>query len=154
EVQPDADHPAADRPLSARGPGTGSGSRGKGCAACGNSHRGNMTVPAVADVFARALQNHRAGNLGEARRPYQEILRVAPDHADSHHLLGVLAYQRGRYDEAVRLIRHALTLNPGAAVYHSNLGATYEALDQTEEALASFQQFLRLQPDAPEAYNA
>jgi predicted O-linked N-acetylglucosamine transferase (SPINDLY family) len=108
----------------------------------------------VAPVFAQALQNHQAGNLRLAEQLYQQILQVAPDHADSHHLLGVLAFQTGRYDEAVARIRHALTLNPWADIYHSNLGAAYEARGQMAEALASFQQYLSLQPYLPEPYNA
>jgi predicted O-linked N-acetylglucosamine transferase (SPINDLY family) len=111
-------------------------------------------LAAVAEVFAQALQHHQAGNLRLAEQLYQQILGVAPDHADSHHLLGVLAYQTGRYDQAVALIRKALTLNPWAPVYHSNLGAAHEALGQMEDALACFQRLISLQPHAPEAHNA
>jgi predicted O-linked N-acetylglucosamine transferase (SPINDLY family) len=115
---------------------------------------GSKHVFDVAAVFAQALQNHQAGNLRLAEQLYQQILQVTPDHADAHHLLGVLAFQLGRYDQAVTRIRHALTLNPWADIYYSNLGAAHEALGQMAEALASFQQFLSLQPSLPEAYNA
>jgi tetratricopeptide (TPR) repeat protein len=108
----------------------------------------------IAAVIAQALQTHQGGNLRLAEELYQQILQVAPDHADSHHLLGVLAYQMGHYDQAVARIRHALLLNPWAGVYHSNLGAVYEANGQMAEALASFQEFLSLEPHRPEAYNA
>jgi predicted O-linked N-acetylglucosamine transferase (SPINDLY family) len=111
-------------------------------------------VSTVAEVFAQALQHHQAGNLPLAEKLYQEILRVAPDHADSLHLVGVLAYQRGHYEQAVAPIRRALTLNPWAAVYHSNLGATYEALGRLDDALACFEQVLSLQPQSPEGHNA
>jgi protein O-GlcNAc transferase len=107
----------------------------------------------VAELFAQALQHHQAGNLRQAEQLYQQILQAAPGHADSHHLLGVLAYQSGRYDQAVILIRHALTLNPWAAIFHSNLGVAHEALGQLTEALACFQQSLSLQPNSAEAYN-
>jgi predicted O-linked N-acetylglucosamine transferase (SPINDLY family) len=106
----------------------------------------------VANVFARALQHHQAGELGQAEPLYLQILQAAPYHADAHHLLGVLAFQKGQYDLAVTRIRHALTLNPWAAIFHSNLGAAHEALGQLPEALACFQQFLALQPGAPEAH--
>jgi predicted O-linked N-acetylglucosamine transferase (SPINDLY family) len=111
-------------------------------------------VSSVAEVFAQALQYHQAGHLAQAEQLYRQILQVVPDHADSHHLLGVLAFQTGRCDEAITRIRHALTLNPWAPVYHSNLGAAHEALGQLAEALACFQQFLALQPGAPEAHAA
>lgn len=111
-------------------------------------------MAAVAEVFAQALQHHQAGNLPQAEQLYLQILQVVPDHADSLHLLGVLAFQQGRYERAVTLIRQAITLNPWAAIYYSNLGTTHEALGQSAEALASFQQFLALQPSAPEAHHA
>jgi tetratricopeptide (TPR) repeat protein len=109
-------------------------------------------VATVAEAFAFALQHHQAGNLRQAEQLYQQILCADPAHADSHHLLGVLAYQAGNFDLAVMRIRHALTLNPAAAPYLANLGVAQEALGQHEEALASFQEVLRLHPNSAEAH--
>jgi len=111
-------------------------------------------MPTVAEAFALALQYHQAGKLNQAEQLYQQILRVDPRHADSHHLLGVLAYQRGQYPPAITSIRQALTLNPWAAVYHANLGVAQEASGQMEAALASFQQALRLDSNSAPAHNA
>jgi tetratricopeptide (TPR) repeat protein len=113
-----------------------------------------VTVATVAEAFAQALQYHQAGNLRQAEQLYHQILKADPDHADTHHLLGVVAYQTGRFSQAVESIRYALIFNPWAAVYHSNLGVAQEALGQMQEALASFQQALRLQPDSADAHNA
>jgi tetratricopeptide (TPR) repeat protein len=111
-------------------------------------------VQTVSEAFAQALHLHQTGRLPEAERLYRQILQVDPNHADSHHLLGVLAYQTGQYVPAVASIRHALSLNPWAAVYHANLGVAQEALGQNDQALASFQQALRLDPQSPQAHNA
>jgi len=109
-------------------------------------------VPTVAELFALALQHHQGGDLRQAQQLYQQILQADPYHADSRHLLGVAAYQLGRFDEAIALIRHALTLNPGAGPYYSNLGLAQEALGQMDEAVASYQWAVRLQPNMVEAY--
>jgi tetratricopeptide (TPR) repeat protein len=111
-------------------------------------------VPTVAEAFAQALQLHQAGNLPQAERLYRQILQADPHHADSHHLLGVLAYQVGQYAPAIESIRHALTLNPYASVYHANLGVSQEAAGQIEAALASFREALRLEPHSATAHNA
>jgi len=111
-------------------------------------------VPTVDEVFALALRHHQGGQLDLAERLYHQILQADPGHADSHHLLGVVAYQTGHYAQAVTSISQALTLNPWAGVYHSNLGVVYEASGQKEKALASFQEALRLQPGSAEAHNA
>jgi len=110
-------------------------------------------VPTVAEVLASALQQHQAGNLHQAELLYQQILQTNPDHADTHHLLGVLAFQMGRYDLAVTSIRHALALDPQAAVYHCNLGLAHQALGQMDQAVAGFQQALCCRPGFPEAHN-
>jgi protein O-GlcNAc transferase len=106
----------------------------------------------VAEVFALAVQQHQAGNLPQAERLYQQILQADPCHADSHHLLGIVAYQTGRFDAAIASIRQALALNPGAAPYHSNLGLVHEAAGQIAEAVASFQRALLFQSDLVEAH--
>jgi tetratricopeptide (TPR) repeat protein len=111
-------------------------------------------VATVAEAFAQALHFHQTGHFPEAERLYRQILQVDPNHADSHHLLGVLAYQVGQYGPAVASIQHALTLNPWAGVYHANLGVAQEALGQVDQALASFQQALRLDPTSAQAHNA
>jgi tetratricopeptide (TPR) repeat protein len=110
-------------------------------------------VTTVAEAFSLALQHHQAGRVDQAEKLYQQILQADPNHADSHHLLGVVRYQTGRYAEAVASIQQALALNPWAAVFHSNLAVVYEALDDHQRALASFEQVLRIQPSA-EAHNA
>jgi tetratricopeptide (TPR) repeat protein len=115
---------------------------------------GSVTVPTVAEAFAAALKYHQAGDLRLAETLYRQILQADPGHADSYHLLGVLAYQRGQYEEAIALIQNALTLHPSAAVYFKNLGVAQEALGQMPEALASFQNALRLQPQAAQGHCA
>jgi protein O-GlcNAc transferase len=109
-------------------------------------------VATVADIFGLALQNHQAGNLGQAEQLYRQVLQAEPRHADSHHLLGVLAYQTGRHEMAVTSIRQALSLNPLAGLYFCNLGLALEALGKPAEAQASFQQAIRFQPDYAEAH--
>ena len=86
----------------------------------------------IVELFDQALRIHQSGDLEQAERLYREILRVAPAHADAHHLLGLLAHQTGHHQAAIPLIQEAIALNPPAAVYHSNLGAVYQAVGQTQ----------------------
>jgi len=110
-------------------------------------------VPTVAEVFALALQQHRAGDLHQAEQLYRIILQADPGHADTHHSLGVLAYGLGHYGQAVVSIRQAISLNPAVAVYHYNLGSAQARLGQVQEAVASYQKALSLQPCFAEASN-
>ena len=69
--------------------------------------RGPNVVATVAETFQTALRHHQAGNLDLAERLYQQILLADPDHGETHHLLGVLAFQKGQFDRAFDSIRQA-----------------------------------------------
>jgi predicted O-linked N-acetylglucosamine transferase (SPINDLY family)/SAM-dependent methyltransferase len=57
-----------------------------------------------------------------------------------------------RYAEAVDLCRRAVAASPGTADYHFNLGIALEGLGYGEDALASYQAGLNLDPDCAQAY--
>ena len=63
----------------------------------------------------------RSGRRRTATRRYQSILAQIPGQADALHLLGVVALQQGRLQQAVELISRAVDANPLVADYHSNL---------------------------------
>jgi tetratricopeptide (TPR) repeat protein len=58
-------------------------------------------------LFDEAVANHRAGRLIEAKQRYQQILAIDPHHAETHHLLGLIAYRTGELEEAVELLSQA-----------------------------------------------
>jgi cytochrome c-type biogenesis protein CcmH/NrfG len=99
---------------------------------------------------AEALQHHLAGRVAEAEAIYREVLAIAPDHADSLHLLGMIAYQNGDLDAAAQSIRQAIAQHENAASYHCNLGNVLQAQDKLDEAAASFERAIALGPDLAE----
>ena len=107
---------------------------------------------ALSDVFEQAHAAHQAGNLDQAAQGYQAVLREDTRHSDAMHLLGVLAFQVGRFSEAARIIRLAIEIKP-AAPYLGNLGLALAKLGQWEQAVEAYRQALRLRPDLAEAHN-
>src|ERR1700733_3166926 len=95
-------------------------------------------------MLAHALRHHRAGRLVEAERIYHQILAIDAQQSDSLHLLGMVAYQAGRHDTAVGLIRKAISINGWQAAYHSNLGTVLQAEGKLEEAATCYKQALFL----------
>src|SRR5579863_1178857 len=95
----------------------------------------NSESPDIQAMLAHALRDHRAGRLLEAERIYQEILAIDAEQSDSLHLLGMVAYQAGRQDTAVGLIREAISINGWQAAYHSNLGTVLQAQGKLRKLL-------------------
>jgi GT2 family glycosyltransferase/tetratricopeptide (TPR) repeat protein/SAM-dependent methyltransferase len=62
--------------------------------------------------LARALLAQ--GKLPEAQEAFRELLCLDPADASSHHNLGAVLYELGRYDESVRSLRTSLRLRPGS----------------------------------------
>jgi Flp pilus assembly protein TadD len=103
-------------------------------------------------MLASALQHHQAGRLNEAEQIYRQILAMDAGHADSLHLLGMIAYQVQRYEVAVEMIRRAIAIDNDNASYHSNLGNVYQTQGQLDEAVASYVRALALMPDNAGVY--
>ena len=72
-----------------------------------------------------AVRHHNEGRLPEAESIYQQILQVDSNQPVALHLLGVIATQVGKYDDAVDLITRAVTIKPDNAEAHNNLGNAF-----------------------------
>lgn len=105
------------------------------------------------DSLQTAVDHHRAGRLQDAEAAYRSLLRTSPNHADALHLLGVVAHQGRRHDEALDLIGRALALNPSAAPYQNNFGEALRGLGRLEEAAAAYARAIELRPDYADAYD-
>ena len=104
-------------------------------------------------AFALALEHHQAGRLGEAERGYREILLREPEHADSLHMLGVIALQAGDLKSALGLVQRAVALRPDAAVCRNNLGQVLDRLGRDDEAARCYETAIELDPAYAEAHN-
>src|SRR6266700_605490 len=68
---------------------------------------------AVAEAMRCALELHKQGILDQAEGLYAGVLKLAPDHVEALHFLGVLKNQQGHVEEALALTAAALELNSG-----------------------------------------
>lgn len=109
-------------------------------------------VPDLAQRIGAALQRHQAGHLSEAEAAYREVLAADAGNFDALHLLGLIAYQGGKHEEAAELISRALSRNPSYAPAQNNLGTVFRAQGKLKEALACFTNALTLKPDYVDAH--
>jgi Flp pilus assembly protein TadD len=107
----------------------------------------------VAAELASAFQHHQAGRFARAAARYRKILDKSPDNPDALHLLGLLALREGRGERAVQLIGKAVTVLPGFAEAHSNLGNANRLAGHIAEASANYRRAIALRPDFAPAYS-
>jgi protein O-GlcNAc transferase len=104
-------------------------------------------------AFALALECHRSGRLAEAERGYRAILQHEPQHADSLHMLGVIALQTRNLSSALELVQRAAALRPDAAACRNTLGQILERHGREDEAAACYEAAIELDPGYAEVYN-
>jgi predicted O-linked N-acetylglucosamine transferase (SPINDLY family) len=102
-------------------------------------------------LLDQATARHRAGDLREARRLYQDFLLGAPHDPVALFRSGLLELQDGQPQAALALIDQAVAGAPHEARYHFGRGQALQALYQWEEAAASFRRMLKLEPASADA---
>jgi protein O-GlcNAc transferase len=112
-----------------------------------------LNIPSIPEALEQASTLHRAGRLTEAEQLYRQILDIKPDHADSLHLLGVIAHQRGRSETAVDLIGKAIKVDDRSADFHSNIGSALHALGRLDDAEAHYGRAIELDANHLDAHN-
>lgn len=93
------------------------------------------------------------GEWAEAERLCRKILAAPGEYFDALNLLGIIAAQTRRTEEAADLLGRAVAANPGDAAAHSNYGNVLRNLKRFEEALDSYARALKIKPDYAEAHN-
>ena len=101
----------------------------------------------ISQLLQSGMDNHRAGRLQEAEACYRSVREQKPEHPDAWHLLGVIAQQVGKNDQAVKLVEQAIKLNPGTADFYITCAEAYRAQGQHGLAIERLQQALALRPD-------
>jgi tetratricopeptide (TPR) repeat protein len=110
----------------------------------------SQTVPRM---LAEAVGHGQAGRLAEAERICRQILELDAQHADSLHLLGVIAYQTGHHEASISLICKAIVLGGKEASYYFNLGNSFRAHGKRDNAVECYRIALTLKTDYAEAHH-
>lgn len=108
-------------------------------------------LAAAQALFASAVQAHERGDLAEAERCYREALQHAPDRPSIVANLATVLFQLGHFAASRDLCLDVLSRQPGAAALWVRLGNAQSRLQQTAEALHSYQRALAIDGDDVEA---
>lgn len=97
--------------------------------------------------LAKAVEMQHAGHFTEAQKAYDKILRQWPREPYATHYLGLLHFQKGRYDAASGLLERSIQLAPNIGEFHLNHGNLLKVMGRLEEAKAAYGQAAGLSHD-------
>ena len=100
-----------------------------------------MSDPRVHLNLGNALA--RTGRIQEARREYQEVLRLSPDYEPVVRTnLGVMAAEQQNWSEAIRQFKEALALDPAQPNALLGMGPACLAAGRIDDAIVAFRRAL------------
>lgn len=106
------------------------------------------------ELLQAATDNHRAGNLSEARRLYTELLTREPAHTAALFRSGLLELQERRPEAALVSISRAAAAAPDEVRYQLGMGQVLHALGRGDEAVRVYRRALQLDPESADAHFA
>ena len=83
---------------------------------------------------------------------WTDTVAKAPGNARAHNNLGLILFQAGRLDEALKHYEQAVRLKPGYADGQGNFGCALFRAGRITEALEHLETALRIKPDSAEAH--
>ncbi len=110
------------------------------------------TQTRAAHFFDQAVQHHQAGRLKEAQSLYRQVLTIEPKHADSLHLLGLIAREGGDTAAARELVRKSIALDSENATFHNTLGVIEQETGKLDLAVSSLRRAISIEADYAEAH--
>lgn len=98
------------------------------------------------------LIHQQRNELDEAQRRFERATEIDNEDLDSHYQLGRIARQQNRYSDAIKHFEPVVEGNPTHAQHEvwREIGATYLAARQYEDALNAFERFLDHRQSDPE----
>ncbi len=109
-----------------------------------------LSQEVINSLHEKALQLKNDGKYQEAEILLKQIINIQPDNPNAHFDLGNVHLYQKRYDEAINRYKEAIRLGLDKkfiADYYFNLSICYAGMGNSERAIASVEQCLKINPD-------
>ena len=103
-------------------------------------------------AFEEAVRFHREGRPLDAESRVRHILSAEPENVDASYLLGIIALQTDRAEEAARWISKAIEGKGDVAEFHVNLGVALLSSGKADEGIQTFRTALDIQSGNGDAH--
>jgi predicted Zn-dependent protease len=92
------------------------------------------------EILQKGIEAYGAGQVPEAERLFDQILRSQPYHPDANHKMGKLAFGEDRVEEALAYFKIALIADSNEGEYWLNYIDALLELNMLDDAKAVFDQ--------------
>jgi Tfp pilus assembly protein PilF len=106
----------------------------------------------LADALAEISNFERENKLAEADDLAGRVLTAAPEHPHVLHMAGIVAYRRGRLQEAIERMEKSMQLEPKVALYPRNMCEIYRGAGRLDDALRMGLRAVELSPQDSRAH--
>jgi Flp pilus assembly protein TadD len=86
------------------------------------------------ELYDEAVRLKDSGDLQGAVDKLNEVLKIEPNHADSHSALAVYLQKLGHFDEAIAHAKKVCEINPNDTFSYSQLSVIYVRCGRIMEA--------------------
>jgi tetratricopeptide (TPR) repeat protein len=104
------------------------------------------------ELLSHGIRLHRSGMFAEAEEIYRRILASFPRHPDALHWLGMLAWESGDAENALRLLDAAIRFGPGIAEFHNHRAVVLAGTGDLPAARQATIEALEIDPEFPAAW--
>ena len=120
----------------------------------GEKQKTEDTATGALRLIEEGNAKEESGQLDEALRCYDAVIRLAPDLARAHMNRGNILLARGESEDALTAYQRALDLEPDYAAAHYNSGNAHAHLNHHVAACAAYEKAIQLKPDFTDAHVA
>jgi predicted O-linked N-acetylglucosamine transferase (SPINDLY family) len=104
-------------------------------------------IPEATSIFEQALALHQQGRALEAQDGYREVLRRRPSDAPALKMLGILALQANRPEQAIQYFSESLSFDSTDPVTHIYKGSAHALCQEHEAAIACYDRVIGIDPE-------
>jgi len=109
--------------------------------------------PSPQALLQTGFQSLQQGRVEEAWNAFHALLRLDPNSAVGHHMVGLIALRTGRLEMGVQSLRRSIALDPADPAAYGNLGNGLRDLGLVDEALRAYDTALAIAPSFLDALN-
>ena len=110
----------------------------------------NLTIK---ETFESALEHQKKNNLKIAKNLYKEILKINPNHVETHNNLGIVFKKSREPQKAINCYKKAIQIHPNYTDAHNNLGIVFKELGELQKAISCYEKAIQIDSTYAGAHN-